>query len=647
MYFLQYLLLTRIKRRIIINLRSILFLVQTKIFVILGADFMLIDFKFSINDLTSKYTQVITKQAISKKKKKYDEAITYLINPKMSVYQYNSNLYVYDLNRRRYFPFNKKCFKPGIGEYKRSFCFNAIKDFVEAKIKIEKLLDEWAHEYTENANNNETIKNYIVPPFFKDFFRPWLVEQIYFNSLCRDTVITIENISSIPIFCCAHKCDYPSQKMIEFLFKLSDGDIKKLELLSKLFYNLVYNPTENLTVAILADKAIHKSLKGFFEILFYWHNNEIFKTQNWITFNELYLKDNRALLQRNVFSRTPPVILVKDGCIYKSGKAYSYFKKMLNGKVLKYTTEDFDEEFVVENTIPIVYVTDDEKNFRAMKNLYSSTGIVIHSKDLECFEIGSSEGKWLCNEFMAIGQKGEKCDCNVSENSKITPLEIVEEFLSKYCYFRKNNWISKEKLHTAYKKFVECYYPDETPLTKIVLGKKIKIIKCTQVDDGYRPRQKDENNKRPRGLSGIAINNKFYEEFGDILADDSTDTENEKNNNTAESAKSKNSMHELKLFETLLNSLVDATRKNFVFNTRPVDKTVDLTEVNDNPAVTNLDDRMREKLTREIEVVATQINSDINSSDIDDKTADDTLPENISRITDIIKDYQKTDDTNT
>jgi hypothetical protein len=277
---------------------------------------------------------------------------------------------------------------------------------------------------------------------------------------------------------------------------------------------------------------------------------------DWKDFKTLYSKEAHTTFLELQLKKDLPLILVKGETIYKTGHTHSFFNKLFTGKKLPIDSPYFDDELIIKNSLPLIYVTNDKEKYRTMLNLYNKlNSIKIDTIELNVPEKYFESADWLRREFLCIGQNTAKINTKLSIRYEVDQDMVIEKFLKTCCSFGKDKNCSKQDLYEAYKNYFKHCYPDEEYLGPIVFSKRVKKIKHEDIEE-YRPHEKK---KGPylRCFKYIGIKENYSELYKDEPVHEHVKSEKEN-------------------FEIMLNQLVDETFKNIHFNKRVVSKTIDI-----------------------------------------------------------------------
>ena len=402
------------------------------------------------------YSRKFKELRLTKRRTDYNNAIFDLKDEQHRLSIYNGNICAFNISDNKYHYIKKEDFEDYLNDDEKAEHYINIKKFVYTISRARWLLKEWEESIKElNASFKADQK---------------IHDGICFNKL-NEAMYELQRISiyapvpmqpTNPYQSLNENIEpqHPSKEAIELLYNICDGNIENLKIFAEFCYKLKYEPKTCLSTVILADESIHDSLKHFFELLFYPKstNDFLFELQ-WHNFKDLYSKDVRTYFSELEFKKITPVILINGKTIFKNGAPLKYFRKLLSGKRIPVDSPYFDDELIIKNSTPTIYITDDKKIYLTMKSLYNSEGIKTSSKELILPEILSESYEWLCNEFLCIGKKIFKKTLKITKNSletrtsSIDHEKIVKDFLKKYCTFATNKDCTKKDLHSVYTKY--------------------------------------------------------------------------------------------------------------------------------------------------------------------------------------------------
>lgn len=481
----------------------------------------------------------------------YKNAFSKLKDEYKSIFTYNENICVQNTISYQTSYIKKEHFQDHLSDIEKEHYYHKIKKFIMAVSRGNRLINEW-----------EESLQYVNKTFYKEMIMP--PESLSFKLLyeTRNILNSFRAIAPQPSqptkpSLLNHNFEYnlPSKEVVDFLYQLCDGNINELEKLAVFSYNLIHNPKDCLSLVLLADEKIHEALRNYFDLLAYSHFKNWYEELVWTSFNTLRLKDVRAIFLELEYKRNPPIVLIKENTIYKMGATYSYFKRLLTGKKIRIDSPYFDDELIIKNTLPIIYITSDEGKYNTMRNMYKSKEIKLFSKELDIIEKSSKSADWLRNEFLCIGKKAVPINKKITDIYTLEPKEIVKKFIRLCCTFGEGKDCTKRDLHKAFEKYLEHCYPGEEALTQGTLSGIVKELKYDRVivrriHDGRDKPYLDH-------FIGMGLKENYSELYKNEPIHTREITEKEK-------------------FEIKLNNLVEETFKDVQLNKCRVAKTIDI-----------------------------------------------------------------------
>lgn len=496
------------------------------------------------------YSDKFNELNLTKRLKDYQDAFLKLKDEYKSLYTYNENICVINIANNQTSYIKKEHFQDNLSDDEKEYYYSKIKKFTTAVSRGERILTEW-EESLEFVNEN-FYKEEPMPPDSPSFQLLYQYQYIL-NSFKAVAPPPWQPIKP-PLLDQNFECKQPPKGVVEFLYNLCYGNINELKKLAEFSYNLIHNPKDCLSTVILADKKIHEALRNYFDLLAYPHFKNWYEELVWTDFNTLRLKEVRAIFLELEFKRNPPIVLIKENTIYKLGATYSYFKRLLTGKKIRIDSPYFDDELIIKNTLPIIYITSDEGKYNTMRNMYNSKEIKLFSKELDIIEKSAKSADWLRNEFLCIGKKAVPINKKITDIYKLDPKEIVKKFIRLCCTFKEDEKCSKREFHKAYIQYCKHCYPEENYLTQPSL---CKVLLEQKHDKIYTDRL-HESRKGPylNYIFGMGLKENYSELYKNEPVHRRVKTEKEK-------------------FEVMLNNLVRETFNDLKLDVRTVGETID------------------------------------------------------------------------
>ena len=283
--------------------------------------------------------------------------------------------------------------------------------------------------------------------------------------------------------------------VLDFLYKLSCGNLKLVKSLAKLQAQIQYPHKNILPTVILADKSIHEPLREFF-----MNPNKVLE----VDLHSIITQKGGILLFMANLNNYFSACLSINTPIPLSQRKSERLHKVMHGSKLNITYPDFSGDLFVHNRIPFIYITDSHENFNIMKYQYGAKTIVLPSKTAKY--INNTDGRnWLTNDFAAFGKLISSVNNTVSVlQPKINEDSIIEKFIEDVCILDKNADIPKAQLFEAYQNYFQKHYGNTT-LTRKQFSCKIAIIADL---DECRPHHNSKRN--PRCFKGITVDNEKY-----------------------------------------------------------------------------------------------------------------------------------------
>ena len=481
----------------------------------------------------------------------YKNAFSKLKDEYKSIFTYNENICVQNTISYQTSYIKKEHFQDHLSDIEKEHYYHKIKKFIMAVSRGNRLINEW--EESLQYVNKTFYKEMIMPPESLGFKLLYETRNIL-NSF-RALAPQPTQPTTLPLLNHNFKYNLPSKDVVDFLYQLCDGNITELKKLAEFSYKIIHNPESCLSTVILADEQIHEALREYFDILAYPHFKNFTEELCWTSFNTLRLKEVRAVFLELEYKRNPPIVLIEENTIYKIGAAYSYFKRLLTSKKIRIDSPYFNDELIIKNTLPIIYITSDEEKSNTMQNMYKSKEFKLFSKSLDSIERSSKSADWLRNEFLCIGKKSVPINKKITDIYKLDHKEIVKKFIRLCCTFKEDKKCSKREFHEAYIEYFRHCYPEETYLTQPTLCKKLVELKHNKI---YVDRiHESRNGPYLTYIFGMGLKENYSELYKDEPVHTRKKTEKEK-------------------FENMLNNLVKETFNDIKLNTRRVTSTVDI-----------------------------------------------------------------------
>ena len=379
------------------------------------------------------YSNKFQELNLSKRFNDYKIAFSKLKDEYKSLFTYNENICVQNTANHQTSYIRKEHFQDHLSDIEKEHYYHKIKKFIMAVSRGNRLLTEW--EESLQYVNETFYKEMIMPPDSLSF--NLLHETRYILNSFRALAPQPLQPTTPPLL--NHNFEYnpPSKDVVDFLYQLCDGNITELKKLAEFSYNIIHNPESCLSTVILADEKIHEALREYFDLLAYPRFRNFTEELCWTSFNTLRLKEVRAVFLELEYKRNPPIVLVKENTIYTMGASYSYFKRLLTSKKIRIDSPYFDDELIIKNTLPIIYITSDEGKYKTMQNMYKSKEFKLFSKSLDSIERSSKSADWLRNEFLCIGKKSVPINKKITDIYKLDDEEIVTMFTILYICFVK------------------------------------------------------------------------------------------------------------------------------------------------------------------------------------------------------------------
>lgn len=501
-------------------------------------------------DQNDYYKEKFKELRLEKRQTDYKYAISKLKGNCKVIGTHNTNICVCEGPNLTYCYIRKEHFEDDLNDEEKEECYRKIKKFVNSIPKAHRILKEWDESFqTVNKNFYTDIIFPIDAPCFNDLHNA--VDKFHEILYSKDTPTPLQPTYN-PTLNYNFEGQPAPKEVVDFLYQLCDGNIKNLQNLAKFSYKLIFEPNDCLSTVILANEEIHEPLREYFDLLSYPRFNTWYDELFWTDFKTLRLKEVRVAFLEHELKKDLPIILIKGDTIYKVGEAHSFFNKLFTGKKIHIDSPYFDDELIIKNSLPLIYVTKDEKKYRSILNLYNKIkNIKIETTKLGVPEKSSKSAEWLRNEFLCIGN----ANAETAVSFKLDHDMIVQKFLKICCVFGKNRNCSKQELYEAYKKYFEYCYPNEKHLGPIVFGRKVKEIKHERIEE-YKPHVKKKGPYVWR-FRYIGIKENYIELY---------QSEPEQRPEKIEKEK----------FEILLNELVKEAFKEAQLNKRRVAETIDV-----------------------------------------------------------------------
>ena len=402
------------------------------------------------------YQEKIDKLNLPKLQKDYEEALQNLKIECRNICFCDNNVFVYN-SIDRYAYLTKSCFSDDISDEQKAKKYKKIKKFLLAKDKAEKL-------FKENRKQKEILYNN------------------------KPHSVTNSNLL-VPNF----QGNHIPKVIAKFLYCLCGGDTKKIEQFAIFTYDILYHQRDSSSVVIFAKKEVHAALKDYF--------NYLFNFTCWYTdFAKLYFEANSINMPLYNLANNPPAIIIENTEIYISEPYVSCLRKLLNGKTIKLNSPFFEDEIVIKNRLPVIYITANEEKYLTMKNLYKSKGLIFDSDEVIRLPYDPELIIWLKNEFSYLGYMWSN---NVS-HFKMPDFDYrssVKEFLENCCIFEKDLQCTKKELHEAYCRYFAQRY-NIAPLSQIKFCKIVSELKCGQIE-AFRPHPNRQTHLH--SFKGIAL----------------------------------------------------------------------------------------------------------------------------------------------
>lgn len=510
-----------------------------------------------INEQNNYYNEKLDELRLEKKYEEYKYAISMLKENYIIHGTYNTNICVYDKANMHTRYIKKEYFNDNLNDEEKEECYKKIKEYANIIPKAERLLREWSHSLTLISQNyySDITLSTNAPCYAYLNHAICRVNSVSFSQ----NIPTPLQIGTFPKLNEKIEAIYASKEIVDFLYPLCDGDIKKLQELAKLSYNIIYNPTSCLSTVILASQEIHEPLKKYFDILAHSHFKNCYDELFWTDLKTLNLKEVRAAFLELELEKSFPFILVTGKTIYKIGESHAFFNKLFTGKPIPIDSPYFNDELIIKNTLPLIYITHDIEKYKTILNLYdTSVHIKINATEISVPDKFSASAEWLRREFLCIGLKQIKTNSKINVSSKIDHEAIVKNFLRICCSCGKNQICTKQELTDAYENYFKHFYPNEKSLGPIVFRKLVQKIKHNRIEE-CRPHGK---RKGPYLTCFKYIGVK--ENYTELYQNEPVPTQETINRDK---------------FEILLNKLVDETFKDVTFNKRKVKETVDISTI--------------------------------------------------------------------
>lgn len=350
------------------------------------------------------YQEKIDKLNLPKLQKEYEEALQSLKDEYEIWKFYDSNIFVINKKVNQFYYLTKFCFSDDISDEQKAKKYKKFKKYLLALNKAQNLSEQ---------NRKQ--------------------KAILYNN--KPTSVTNSNLL-IPSF----QGNHIPKVIAEFLYGLCGGDTKKIEQFAIFTYEILFHQQDSSSVVIFAKKEVHAALKDYFKLLFnFWYTD----------FTKLYFEANSINMPLYNLANNPPAIIIENAEIYISEPYVSCLRKLLNGKTIKLNSPFFEDEIVIKNRLPVIYITYNEEKYLTMKNLYKSKGLIFDSDEVIRLPYDSELIGWLKNEFSYLGYMWSN-NVNHFKMPDFDYISSVKEFLENCCSLEKDLQCTKKELHEAY-----------------------------------------------------------------------------------------------------------------------------------------------------------------------------------------------------
>ncbi len=321
-------------------------------------------------------------------------------------------------------------------------------------------------EYLKDVNLNE-YHEYAHPEIQSMHFLTWLLNVAEDLGVAKNDIYIYDKIKKAFFYMYREKYLYNSASQINTLSNIQNQIDDRFKKNFSMLMAIIFKKPSNYLkpIVIFADKSMQYNIV----LLLNWFNCSINYTCTFSSFK--YQKTTVKLMLDNL---NDVKAYIFNNCSFpQTEEGINRLKKLMNGKRINIKLNRSGKSVYFKNTIPFIYITDNQKNYQRMKNAFGAVEIHIPNESTDYFY--DFKNFSCVYQYIQLGFYYLRSGKLSKTKTKISSDEVFKKFVDKCCILNANAECTKRELHEAYVEFYKNTYGGE-PLELITFSKKIALF---------------------------------------------------------------------------------------------------------------------------------------------------------------------------